>query len=224
MSRHQFTPPGWPQSCSLLIGWDDALESYFALVIDAGSVIASAGDKPPLKFTATDHLMRVVNARIKERLPPVQLDRERRKALTDDAKRPVVNSMIVTPHGKPAQPVMPHTPPIRTADTLGTQRGFLTQDDLRDILDEMAGRFFRLQQRDRDKQAQSQSQADDDQAKAIRASLDSMGAICHLVDSMAHTPGILVAESAFEPFRGYIADADRILQAEADAMPSPVIH
>jgi hypothetical protein len=92
MSRYEYTPPGWPPHCSLIIGWDHPLGSYFALVIDTTmnrgqqGEIAAFGGEPP-RFRELDNLLSVVNRRLRDRLPPIQLTGELRQLLRKDAFR-----------------------------------------------------------------------------------------------------------------------------------------
>jgi hypothetical protein len=215
MSRYDYIPPEWPAHCSLAVGWDDALESYFGLVIDTtvgqgdDAVIAAVGGMPP-RFNDLDNLMRVVNARIRGRLPPVQLTRELRRVLTKDAARPVVNSISVTPPGAPA-PAREPQPAARPCSTLGSCLAFLTAGELREVMDGMAGQFVRLETLYRTKQAAGLSEANDEKTKSIRVGLEQMEILCTILGSMVQTPDILVAIEALKPFYALSASAARIL-------------
>ena len=91
MSRYEFLPAGWQQPKSFAVGWDPALETYFAQVMDYaigrddGCVILWIGALLP-HYRDIDELMRAVNDRIRGTLPEITLTDSRRDRLVKDMK------------------------------------------------------------------------------------------------------------------------------------------
>ena len=219
MSRYPFTPPGWPADRSCVIGWDDALGSYFALVLDdAGRIIAASGDQPP-RFAKLDNLLRVINARLKGQLPPIQLTGECRHALAADAGKPVVNAMAITAPGAEKPP--PAQPTSREPALLGTRAGYLDAEELYDVLDGMAATFGRLEEHYHTSIAAG---ADGETIARLHGALGSLEIVCNLLATMMQTPGILVAATALDPFRELAADAEHLLHGEAADAPGQIVH
>lgn len=92
MSRYENTPPQWPAHTSFAVGWDPPLRTFFAQVIDDSisqdddRVLVWVGALPPY-FQDIDEVMRIVNDRIRGRLPPVTLTTKRRARLIRDRER-----------------------------------------------------------------------------------------------------------------------------------------
>jgi hypothetical protein len=92
MSRYEYTPPRWPAHTSLAVGWDPPLATFFAQVMDDSisedddRVIVWVGGLPPY-FKDIDQVMRIVNRRIRGRLPVLSLTKEMRDRLTRDKER-----------------------------------------------------------------------------------------------------------------------------------------
>ena len=74
MSRYEYRPPDWPSHFSFAVGWDPALETYFAQVMDHSlkrdddGVTVWVGALPP-HYRDIDEMMRVVNDSIRVRCP-----------------------------------------------------------------------------------------------------------------------------------------------------------
>jgi hypothetical protein len=219
MSRHEYRPPGWPEHCSFVIGWDDPLGTYFGLVIDASTgqdgdgIIAAFGNEPP-RFGELDNLVRAVNGRIRDRQPHVQLPSELSRELRKEAKaeRPIVNSLTWS---EPGEEETPDQPLIRSAMALGTQLDYLDAEELRDVLGDIADTFFRLERLYLTRKAAGLSEDNDGDTKLIRSSLANMDMVGHVLGSFVQFPDILVAAEAIDPFYEIAAEADRVLQAHA---------
>lgn len=227
MSRYTYSPPGWPPQCKLLVGWDDPLGTYFGLVLDPSlgqgdaGIVAAFGGEPP-RFDDLDKLMRVVNGRLRDRLPPVQLPGELRQALRKDAraKHPVINDITVTsPGGR-----KPNRPPLaRPIQELGTATGYRNAGELRGELDGLAATLVRLDRLYWEKKAIGLSEENDEETKRIRLSLEGMSMVCHILSSLVHVPETLVADEALRPFREIAAEAARVLSGEA-APAAETVH
>jgi hypothetical protein len=216
MSRHEYTPPGWPSHYRFVIGWDDPLGSYFAVVSDCsagpgedGNIVAAAGEPP--HFKELDKLMRVVNGRLEGRLPPVQLPGELARAMRKDAKaeRPVLNALTMTDPGDRAPG---STPLIRSCTALGTHQDYLEGDELRDVLAGMADTFFRLERLYLPRKEDGLTEHNDADTKLIRTSLEHMDMVCHILASFLRGDA-LVAAAALKPFYELSAYAAEVLQA-----------
>jgi hypothetical protein len=91
MSRYEYRPTDWPSHFSFAVGWDPALETYFAQVMDYSisrdddCVIAWFGALLP-HYRDIDEMMCAVNERIAGSLPEVKLAPSRRSRLTKDLK------------------------------------------------------------------------------------------------------------------------------------------
>jgi hypothetical protein len=227
MSRHEYTPPGWPSHCSFTIGWDDPLRSNFALMTDrslgqgeAGNLLAT-GSEPP-HFRELDNLLRVVNGCIRDRLPSLQLPPDLRRQLrrAADARRPVVNGLTVTDPGERAADPPPLT---RPAMALGTHQDYLEGDELQEVLDGMADRFFRLERIYLARKAAGLTEHNDADTKRVRISLEHMQMVCHTLDSFLRTD-TLVAVAAVEPFYELFAEAARVLQAHEAHAAGEAVH
>ncbi len=89
MSRYEFLPDGWSATYSLAIGWDEALGTFLAGMIDGAiglddnSVILWLGGTPP-HYSDLDEMMRTFNARIAGQLHAVALTQEMRSMLLRD--------------------------------------------------------------------------------------------------------------------------------------------
>jgi len=92
MSRYEYVPSCWSSTCSFAIGWDDALQTYFAQVLDHSigedddGVTVWLGGMPP-HYSGLDEMMQAVNGRINGKLPAVILPKELRAALMKDKER-----------------------------------------------------------------------------------------------------------------------------------------
>lgn len=159
--------------------------------------------------------MRVVNGRLRDRLPPVELTGELRQALRKDAKskRPLVNGLTISDPGKGTPP-----PPLaRPSMALGTLQGCLEGDELRDVMDGMADKYFRLERLYHARKAEGLSEDNDAGTKLIRISLEHMGMVCQMLQAMVQNDTLVVAD-ALHPFYELSAKAARVLHAEsADA-------
>lgn len=224
MSRYEHTPPGWPPHCSLVIGWDVPLGSYFALVIDTtinreqqGEVAAFGGEPP--HFRELDNLLSVVNRRLRDRLPPIQLTGELRQLLRKDAKskRSVINALTVSDPGKST----PAPPLTRPSMALGTHQGCLEGYELRAVLDGMAEKYFRLEKLYLARKAEGLSEDNDTATRRIRGHLGNMGMIGQTLQAMVQSDALVLA-SALQPFYELSAEAARVLQAES--APVETIH
>jgi hypothetical protein len=91
MSMYESRPAGWPSHCRLALGWDPALETYFAQVRDDSigrdddCVVAWLGALLP-HYRDIDELMEALNDRIRGLLPEVTLAESRRARLIKDRK------------------------------------------------------------------------------------------------------------------------------------------
>jgi len=91
MSMYESRPAGWPSHCELAVGWDPALETYFAQVRDYSisqddnCVIAWLGALGP-HYRDIDGLMQALNDRIRGLLPEVTLTEAKRSRLRKDKK------------------------------------------------------------------------------------------------------------------------------------------
>jgi hypothetical protein len=89
MSRYEYLPRLWPDHISFAVGWDPALDTYFAQVMDYsisrddGCVIVWLGAMPP-HYTDIDALMQQLNRRILGWLYPVTLTAMMRAKLIRD--------------------------------------------------------------------------------------------------------------------------------------------
>lgn len=105
MSRHEYTPPKWPIDFSLAVGFDPALETFFAQVMnysrgqDDDCVVVWLTPRPR-EILDLDQLMRVANRRTAGRLPPVVLTKKLRDRLMRDRKREDEGRWIEPPRGK----------------------------------------------------------------------------------------------------------------------------
>ena len=230
MSRYEYSPQGWSDQYAFVIGWDNALESYFGLVIDTSisrddaSVIVAVGGTPPPKFADVDNLMRAFNSRIKGKLPPVQLPQELRPKLKKDAQRTVVNAVTLSAPGE-RDPSRHRIAPVRPCMALGTNIGYLTEDELQATFDGMADQYFRLERLYLARKAAGLDEHNDEDTKRVRQSLGTMGGVCELVNAMVQTDALVAAE-VLKAFHGFSAEAARVLQAEStDAGTlSPCLH
>jgi len=231
MSRYQYLPQGWPDQYAFTIGWDNALGSYFGLVIDVSisqgedGVIVAIGGVPP-HFEDLDNLMRVVNRRIKDRLPPIELPSELRRELRKDAnaETPVVNSLTWTPEGEGA-PSAGRKPPIRPHTALGTTTGYLNADEVQGVMDGMADKYVRLERLYLARKAKGLTEDNDEDTKLIRRSLGEMSAVCQLLDALVRTTALVAAE-ALKPFQELAAAAADVLDTQSAhaAAPSETVH
>ena len=91
MSRYEFLPAGWQQPKSFAVGWDPAVETYFAQVLDYAisrdddCAIVWIGALRP-HYQDIDELMRQVNDRIRGMLPEITLTERQRTRLVKDMK------------------------------------------------------------------------------------------------------------------------------------------
>jgi hypothetical protein len=89
MSRYEYLPRHWPDHMSFAVGWDPALDTYFAQVMaysisqDDDCIIAWLGAMPP-HYDHIDKLMQAINRRILGRLHPVTLTVRMRATLIRD--------------------------------------------------------------------------------------------------------------------------------------------
>jgi hypothetical protein len=89
MSRYEYLPRYWPNHMSFAVGWDPALDTYYAQVMDYsisrddGCVIAWLGAMPP-HYTDIDALMLSLNKSILGRVHPVTLTAIMRAQLIRD--------------------------------------------------------------------------------------------------------------------------------------------
>jgi hypothetical protein len=89
MSRYEYKPRYWPDHMSFAVGWDPALDTYFAQVMDCSisrsddCVIVWLGAMPP-HYVHIDELMQSLNRRILGRLQPVTLTAAMRAKLIRD--------------------------------------------------------------------------------------------------------------------------------------------
>jgi hypothetical protein len=89
MSRYEYLPKHWPDHLSFAVGWDPALDTYFAQVLDQSisqdddCVIVWLGAMPP-HYDHIDELMQALNRRILGRLHPVTLTARMRATLIRD--------------------------------------------------------------------------------------------------------------------------------------------
>jgi hypothetical protein len=230
MSRYELLPPGWSAPHALVVGWDDALESYFSQVIDTSisqndeCLILSLGGEPP-RFRDPEALLRVTNRRIADRLPPVRLPPELLRTLMQDANRTVVNAITVMPTGHTVSPTK-QQPASRPWRTLGATTAYLSTIELQEELDGMADQYHRLKALYLAKKAAGLDEENDERTELICQNLGQMGVVCQTLASMAHVPDILVAKAALKDFQAFSAEASHILHAEsagADAL-SKCLH
>jgi hypothetical protein len=91
MSRYEYLPEGWPDHLRFAVGWDPAVETYFAQVMDRSighdddCVVLWLGAVEP-HYGHIDALMEAVNGLIRGRLPEVTLAEARRARLVKDKK------------------------------------------------------------------------------------------------------------------------------------------
>jgi hypothetical protein len=92
MSRYEILPPGWSADYAFAVGWDRPLGTYFAQVMDYSishdddCVLVWVGAMPPY-FTDLDAMMKVVNDRIRGRLPAIILNKEMKGRLIRDRRK-----------------------------------------------------------------------------------------------------------------------------------------
>ena len=92
MSRYEYLPRHWPGHLSFAVGWDPAVQTYFAQVMDYSishdddCVILWLGALPP-HYTDVEALMRELNRRPLGRLHPVVLTETMRRELIRDRER-----------------------------------------------------------------------------------------------------------------------------------------
>lgn len=92
MSRYEYKPENWPELYSFAVGWDPALETYFAQVMDYSisrddnCVVIWIGGMPP-HYTDVDSLIDAVNGRIKGKSEHITLNEVIRKRLIRDKER-----------------------------------------------------------------------------------------------------------------------------------------
>jgi hypothetical protein len=92
MSRHEYTPDGWSSDYSFAVGWDPALETFFAQVMDYSlgrddnCVIVWLTPRPR-EILHPDELVRIVNRRIGGMLPAVRLSKKMSERLMRDRER-----------------------------------------------------------------------------------------------------------------------------------------
>ena len=228
MSRYEFVPNEWPATCAFVVGWDNALESYFAQVIDTAihqpdeRLIISLGHQPP-KFGDIEALMRVVNKRIKGTFPQLTLTPELRRQLRKDAssKRPIVNHINVILEGQAPAPKL-EIPVAMTWWELGTDVGYLDAIELREMFEAMGPQFFRLEDLYQARIAEGVNEHNDAGTQLILRNLQAMLAIGDVVSSLLRAPDILVAKTALDAFSPIILEAARVLETEL-ARPSPAI-
>ena len=83
MSRYILLPPRWSAHMEFAVGWDPALETYFAQVMDHSlnrdddGVIVWLGAMPP-HYHDIDELMCAVNDQIRDMLPEIRLTKTMR--------------------------------------------------------------------------------------------------------------------------------------------------
>jgi hypothetical protein len=93
MSRRRYTPEDWPPTIELFLGFDPALETYFAQVFDSEKGEENAGyvvlwlTPSPREIVDADQLAWNVNRGIMGRLPALKLTPDMRKRLNADRKR-----------------------------------------------------------------------------------------------------------------------------------------
>lgn len=91
MSRYEHLPRGWADHYRFAVGWDPAVETYFAQVMDRSigrdddCVIAWFGALEP-HYRHIDELMEAVNDHIRGRLPEVTLTQSKRARLIREKK------------------------------------------------------------------------------------------------------------------------------------------
>lgn len=92
MSRYEYLPKHWPDHTSFAVGWDPAMHTYFAQVMnynisrDDGCVVVWLGALLP-HYSDIDQMMQVLNKSILGRLHPVILSETMRCKLTRDRER-----------------------------------------------------------------------------------------------------------------------------------------
>jgi hypothetical protein len=92
MSRYEYHPPNWPDNHSFAVGWDPALETFFAQVMDHSisrnddCVILWVGGPPP-HYSDVDEMMGAVNSRIKGQSEHITLTQAMRKRLIRDKEK-----------------------------------------------------------------------------------------------------------------------------------------
>lgn len=230
MSRYECMPPGWGEPYVFVVGWDDALNSYFAQVIDTSirpaedCAVISIGHRPPA-FSDIEALMRVVNTHIKGIFPPVRLAPELRRLLEKDANRPIVSHMELRPAGQSRRPQEPTPPPDgRPWWELGTTEGFLDGPDLDEVMEGMVNQYVRLRDLYLERTADGLDENNDTGTAQIFHTLQDMEGVCHALSSMIETPDMLVARTALHAFYAISADADRVLDAESTQPVTASVH
>jgi hypothetical protein len=92
MSRYEYLPKGWPPHLALAVGWDPALRTFFAHVLnyrisrDDDCVVLWLGALAP-KFLDVDQLLAELNRRIRGKLPAVTLTKTLRDKLQSNKRR-----------------------------------------------------------------------------------------------------------------------------------------
>ncbi len=91
MSRHTLETPQWPSELSLVVGWDEGLNTFFAQGINryTGETVLWVGTVDVID--SVDDLCARINAGLPDALPPVafsqsilrQLERDRKTKSTD---------------------------------------------------------------------------------------------------------------------------------------------
>jgi hypothetical protein len=92
MSRYEYLPRHWPSHMSFAVGWDPAMHSFFAQVMDYSisrdddCVVIWLGALRP-HYADIDAMMQALNRRILGRLHPVVLGETTRRRLIRDRER-----------------------------------------------------------------------------------------------------------------------------------------
>jgi hypothetical protein len=148
---------------------------------------------------------------------------ELRRLLRKDAKskRPVITASTVSDPDKST----PAPPLTRPGMALGTHQGCLEGDELREVLDGVADKYFRLEKLYLARKAKGLTEDNDAGTKRIRGSLGNMSMVGRTLQGMVQADTLVVA-SALQPFHELSAKADRVLAAEsADAdRPAETVH
>jgi hypothetical protein len=231
MSRYEFVPTDWPATFTFAIGWENALATHFAQVIDTAipltddRLLVSLGHEPP-KFDDLDALMRVLNQRIQGSLPEITLTPDLRRQLRKDAsaKRPVVNHIDLMPPGQRAPSETLERPVVLPWWELGTDASYLNAFELREAFDGMGPQFFRLQDLYEARIEAGLTEDRDEGTRLVLHNIKKMAAIGHILASIANAPDILVAKAALDAFSPILDEAARVFESESARLWPAVVH
>jgi len=212
------------------VGWDDALNSYFAQVIDTSirpavdCAVISIGHRPPA-FSDIEALMRGGQHAHQRHLPAGQAGPGVAPA-PGKGREPADRQSHGVEAGRAIAPATgaDATPDGRPWWELGTTEGFLDGPDLDEVMEGMVNQYVRLRDLYLERTADGLDENNDTGTAQIFHTLQDMEGVCHALSSMIETPDMLVARTALHAFYAISADADRVLDAESTQPVTASVH